>query len=89
MRAEVGLDLASQGAKPHREALLGALRPLNNQAFAVVVEVDQGESGVEAVVVLGYTAVADAVEAELPFQHTEDMLDPGSYSGLGPVLLPV
>jgi hypothetical protein len=53
----------------------GAVLRECGHAFAVEIEVDQGEAGAQPVVVLGDAAVAHLVEAEDALQDAEHMFD--------------
>ena len=64
----------------------GAVLPAHGQAFAVEVEVDQGEVGAQPVVVLGDASVSDLVEAEDALQDAEHMLYLSPHTRLTPVL---
>ena len=65
-----------------------ALRPERGQAFAVQVEIDQGEVRAQPVMVLRDPSVSRLVESEDAFQYPENMFYFCSYSRLSRVLAP-
>ena len=52
---------------------MNALRPDRGPAFAMQVEIDQGEAGAQPVMVLRDPPVSHLVEAEDAFQEAEHM----------------
>ena len=63
------------------------LRREHRQAFAVQIEIHQGEVRAQPVMVLGDASVPHLVEAEDTLQDAERMLDLGPYTRLTPFFL--
>ena len=89
------MDLAGQGALFRAVWIVwkpifrppDAVLPEHCQAFAVEIEVHQGEVRAQSVMVLRKAPVSDLVEAEDTLQDAERMLHLGPHAGLTSVLL--
>jgi hypothetical protein len=66
-------------------APLASSHRASHQFAPLHVQIDEREADLQAVEVLGDTAIADFAEAEYAFENAEWMLDMGAHTRLGAV----